>query len=116
MYLGPASVYLPGSIGDLPARLLHALPNPSTGGAWIAYEQTAEGVAGAEIFDVAGRSIVHVHARFRSPGRYDSVDDSIKWDGRDAQGNQVSSGVYLVQLTMNGAPVLGQRTRITVLN
>jgi flagellar hook assembly protein FlgD len=44
------------------------------------------------------------------------LDDSLQWDGRDERGNPVASGVYLVELTMNGAPVVGQKTRITVLH
>jgi hypothetical protein len=116
VYLGPASVYLPGSIGDLPARLLHALPNPSTGGARIAYEQAEEGTVGVEIYDVSGRRIAQIRAPYRPPGRYDGLDDSLQWDGRDERGNPVASGVYLVELTMNGAPVVGQKTRITVLH
>jgi hypothetical protein len=116
IYLGPASACLPGSIGDLPARLLYALPNPSAGGARIAYEQGIEGTVGVDIFDVSGRKITSTHGPGRPPGRYDGVDDSIRWDGRDERGNLVASGVYLVQLTMNGAPVPGQRSRITVLN
>jgi hypothetical protein len=116
VYLGPASVHLPGSTGALPARLLYALPNPSAAGVRIAYELGTEGVVGAEIYDVSGRRAARIRAPFRSSGRYDGVDDSLLWDGRDAEGNPVASGVYLVQLTLNGAPVPGQRTRITVLH
>jgi hypothetical protein len=116
VYLGPASVYIPGSAGGLPALLLCALPNPSTGGARIAYEQAVNGAIGLEIYDVSGRRITRLDGSSRPPGRYDGVDDSITWDGRDERGNPVASGVYLVQLTINRAPVSGQRTRITVLN
>jgi len=116
VFLGPASVSLPGTTGALPARLLCALPNPSAGGFGIAYEQGVEGTVGVEIFDVAGRRIASVNAPRRPPGCYDGVDDSIRWHGCDAWGNSVASGVYLVKLMMNGAPVPGQRTRITVLN
>jgi hypothetical protein len=116
IYLGPASVYIPVSTGDLPALLLYALPNPSTGGARIAYEQAEEGTVGVEIYDVSGRRVAQVRAPSRPAGRYDGLDGSLQWDGRDAQGHHVASGVYLVELTMNGAPVLGQRTRVTVLH
>jgi hypothetical protein len=116
LYLGPASVYIPGSTGDLPVLLLYALPNPSTGGARIAYEQGIEGTVGVDIFDVSGRKIASIHGPGRPPGRYDGVGDSIRWDGRDERGNLVASGVYLVQLTMNGEPILGQRTRVTMLH
>jgi hypothetical protein len=115
VYLGPASVYVPGSRGDLPARLLYALPNPSAGGARIAYEQGVVGMVGIDIFDVSGRKIASLHAPRRPLGRYDREDDSIRWDGRDTQGNPVASGVYLARLTFNGRPVPEQRARITML-
>lgn len=116
VFLGPASVSLPGAAGAVLARLLCALPNPSAGDFRIAYEQGVEGVIGIEIYDVSGRKIDSVPGPRRPPGRYDGVGDSIRWDGRDAGGNAVASGVYLVELTLNGAPVSGQRARITVLN
>jgi len=119
VFLGPASVHLPGSTGALPARLLYALPNPSSGGGRIAYEQGINGAIGVEIYDVSGRRIACLDGLSRPPGRYDGFDDSIRWDGRDARGNSVASGVYgvyLVRLTLNGVPVDGQRTSITILN
>lgn len=34
---------------------------------------------------------------FHSPGRYEAY-----WDGRDRSGNYVASGVYILELTVNG--------------
>lgn len=38
-----------------------------------------------------------VQLEFTSPGRYEAF-----WDGRDFAGNQVASGPYFVQITVNG--------------
>ena len=39
-----------------------------------------------------------VDLEYASPGRYEAY-----WDGRDQFGREVASGVYFVQLTVNGA-------------
>ena len=44
-----------------------------------------------------GEGVPLEQLEFDFPGRYEAY-----WDGRDASGNQVASGVYFVQLTVNG--------------
>lgn len=46
----------------------------------------------------AGEGVPLIQLEFSTPGRYEAF-----WDGRDFGGNQVASGVYFVQLTVNGA-------------
>ena len=46
-----------------------------------------------EIFDVRGRRVKTVPLGFAEPGRYWA-----HWDGRDASGDNVASGVYFVRL------------------
>jgi hypothetical protein len=44
-----------------------------------------------------GEGVPLVQLEFDHPGRYEAY-----WDGYDELGNQVASGVYFVQLTVNG--------------
>lgn len=45
----------------------------------------------------AGENAPLVQLEYTAPGRYEAF-----WDGKDFGGHQVASGVYLVQLTVNG--------------
>ena len=45
----------------------------------------------------AGNGVSLVQLEYTAPGRYEAF-----WDGRDFGGNQVASGAYFVQLTVNG--------------
>lgn len=45
----------------------------------------------------AGEGVPLMGLEYPSPGRYQAF-----WDGRDSSGRQVASGVYWVQLTVNG--------------
>ena len=45
----------------------------------------------------AGENVPLIQLEYPTPGEYEAF-----WDGRDFSGNQVASGVYFVQLTVNG--------------
>ncbi len=45
----------------------------------------------------AGEGVVVEELEYAEPGRYEAY-----WDGRDASGREVASGVYFVQLIVNG--------------
>ena len=44
-----------------------------------------------------GEGLPALQMEYTSPGRYETY-----WDGRDRNGNQVASGVYFVQMVVNG--------------
>jgi hypothetical protein len=44
-----------------------------------------------------GEGVPVANLEYASPGRYEAY-----WDGSDANGRQVASGIYLMQLTVNG--------------
>ncbi len=74
-------------------------PNPTTRSTWISYEVPVPGGAiRIEIFDVGGRLIRTLVDRVEQPGRWGSV-----WDGRDEQGREAFSGVYLCRLQARNA-------------
>lgn len=71
-----------------------AWPNPFNGGTQFEYRLTAPGRATLEIFNLLGERV-----RTLVDGRLAAGRHEARWDGRDAHGAGVSSGVYLVALT-----------------
>ncbi|UCF05103.1 MAG: T9SS type A sorting domain-containing protein [bacterium] len=50
-----------------------------------------------DVFDVAGRRVTTVLRDFLPPGQY-----SVTWNGTDAVGRMLMSGVYFMRLTVEG--------------
>ena len=68
-------------------------PNPFNPETRIHYDIASGGNVSLVIYDILGRKIVKLINQYQQPGRYD-----ILWNGNDALGNPVGSGVYLYQL------------------
>lgn len=70
-------------------------PNPFNGSTVIAYTIPGQNVQNVtlELYDVTGRKVRTFVQGVQIPGHY-----QIGWDGRDDQGLQVGSGVYVYQL------------------
>jgi hypothetical protein len=75
------------------AKLFPNYPNPFNPSTTIAFDMPRAAEATLTVFDVAGRRVVTVFA-----GRAHAGMNTLKWDGRDAQGHRVSSGVYVARL------------------
>jgi len=114
-YAGPVPVATLAPHVSAPARLLFASPNPSSSGACIGYEQSVDGVVSIAIYNIAGRRVSALVAPHRTPGIYAAPGSMLCWDGTNSSGAQVASGVYLVELRLNNAPVREQRREITIL-
>jgi hypothetical protein len=110
-YLGPARIYL--CLGSVEASLGAAFPNPfMPGGGRTAKivvtlpdprcEEQPSRVE-IRIIDVAGRTVRVIPVGTLSPG-----NKVILWDGRDADGDVVPGGVYLLRAQVSGR-VLGQK-------
>ncbi len=89
--------------GDV--RVLSNRPNPFASGTWIEFTNPGPSVSELAIYDVAGRRVRRFEGLAPSAGRM-----SIYWDGRDARGAEVASGVYFVELRAGD-----DRARSTVL-
>jgi len=68
-------------------------PNPFNPETRIRYDIAHGGNVSIIIYDILGRQLVELVDQYQSPGRYDLL-----WNGNDALGNPVGSGVYLYQL------------------
>mgnify|MGYP000974098669 CR=1 FL=1 len=59
------------------------------------------------VYDLLGREVAVLTEGERSAGRHEAV-----WDGRDASGRAVSSGVYLYRLEAGGQAGMGKMTLV----
>jgi hypothetical protein len=76
------------------ARLFAARPNPFNPETSIGYFLDKDGVIELSVYDVSGRLV-----RTLVSGQVPAGEHVAAWDGRDAHGNHVASGVYLYRLS-----------------
>lgn len=81
-----------------PARLGNAWPNPFAGGTRLPFTLSRGGTVELSVHDVTGRLVRTLASGTRSAGGH-----APEWDGRDASGRPVASGVYFVRLRAEGA-------------
>ncbi len=72
-------------------------PNPFNPDTWIPYELDTNAQVTVRIFDVDGKLIRTLELGNRKPGVYLDRAQAIHWDGRNTNGERVSSGVYFYQ-------------------
>ena len=74
-------------------------PNPFNPETTISWTLSKNAVVSLEIFNALGQNIrTLLPEGSQSPGEY-----QLTWDGRDARGGQVASGIYLYRLSVDGA-------------
>jgi len=78
-------------------RLEGNYPNPFNPQTNIVYSLPSEGRAELAVYDVRGRRLVILVDRVEGAGRH-----SVVWNGRDANGAELASGVYFVRLEFGG--------------
>ncbi|MEW6754001.1 MAG: FlgD immunoglobulin-like domain containing protein [Candidatus Latescibacterota bacterium] len=74
-------------------RLGHAYPNPSNGQTVIPFELPEPGPVSLVVYDILGQRVRELVREARPAGVHRAV-----WDGRDATGRTVDTGVYLCRL------------------
>jgi hypothetical protein len=88
-------------------RLLSAWPNPFNPSVNIPFELSESGHVEIKVYDVSGRLIRNLCGRDIEAGSH-----SVRWDGRDGSGSQVSSGVYFCRMK---AGIYSATTRLVLL-
>jgi hypothetical protein len=79
-------------------RLLAPFPNPFNPSTRLRYELARPGRVAIDILDAAGRQRRQLLAASLPAG-----PGFVTWDGRDADGRSLPSGVYLARLSLDGA-------------
>jgi hypothetical protein len=76
---------------------VHCSPNPAQGPVQVTVDRDdTRGDAHVSVYDIAGRLVWSSNASSGNSG----ASPSVVWSGRDERGNRVSSGVYLVRVSV----------------
>jgi hypothetical protein len=80
-----------------PVALAPARPNPFNPATFLAFEIAREGAVELRILDATGRHVRTLAQGTLAAGRHEAF-----WDGRDANGQGVASGLYVAEVTVAG--------------
>ena len=80
-------------------QLLANFPNPFNPETWIPYQLAQPADVTLTIYDVRGRVVRAVDLGHQAAGVYQSRSRAAYWDGRNAFGEPVASGLYFYTLT-----------------
>ena len=85
----------------IPAKtvLLPNYPNPFNPETWIPYHLSEPADVTLNIYSVDGKVVRHLELGHQAAGFYQSRSRAAYWDGRNAGGEQVASGVFFYTLT-----------------
>lgn len=75
-------------------RLMQNFPNPFNPSTSIKYQVPVSAFVTITIYDMIGREVASLVREQKQPGTY-----TVDWNGRDNQGMEVASGVYIYRLT-----------------
>ena len=78
--------------------LLANYPNPFNPETWIPYHLSNPGEVTITIYDTRGTVIRRLYLGHQREGYYTSQSRAAYWDGRNAVGERVASGIYFYQL------------------
>ena len=92
--------------------LLQNYPNPFNPETWIPYQLSEDSQVSVSIYDTTGKLVRTLSLGFQSAGFYNSQGRAAYWDGRNALGERVASGVYFYQLT---TPSFQQTRRLVIV-
>jgi hypothetical protein len=91
-------------------RLSDPYPNPFNPSTSILLDLPERGDVRIAVYDVIGREVAVLMDGQAGPGR-----SAVQWDGRDARGRAVASGVYLVRATAVASGGGGSMTAVRKL-
>ena len=77
-------------------------PNPFNPETWIPFDLRAAAKVSISIHDAEGRLVRGLELGERPAGAYRTRDRAAYWDGRNEQGELVSSGVYFAEMIVGG--------------
>ncbi len=80
-------------------KLLPNYPNPFNPDTWIPYQLSQASTVTVKIYDATGSLVRTIEVGHKPVGYYLSRERAVYWDGRNQNGEQISSGVYFYTLT-----------------
>ena len=80
-------------------ELLANYPNPFNPETWIPYRLAKAAKVTLDIYDTNGRLVRTIDVGFKPAAVYESRASAVYWDGRNASGESVASGVYFYHLS-----------------
>jgi hypothetical protein len=80
------------------SELSQNYPNPFNPETWIPYRLAKAASVTLTIYDVQGTIVRHIEVGHQQPATYVARDKAIYFDGRNNNGEHVSSGVYFYRL------------------
>ena len=86
--------------------LLQNYPNPFNPETWIPYQLAEDASVSVSIYDTTGQLVRTLPLGFQAAGFYNSRERAAYWDGRNALGERVASGVYFYQLETDAMSAL----------
>ena len=92
--------------------LLQNYPNPFNPETWIPYQLSEDSSVSVSIYDTTGQLIRTLQLGFQTAGFYNSRERAAYWNGRNALGERVASGIYFYQLT---TPSFQQTRRLVIV-
>ncbi len=92
--------------------LLQNYPNPFNPETWIPYQLAEDNSVSVSIYDTTGQLVRTLPLGFQSAGFYNSRERAAYWNGRNALGERVASGIYFYQLT---TPTFQQTRRLVIV-
>ena len=81
------------------SELLQNYPNPFNPETWIPYRLSEDSNVSITIYDATGNVVQTLSLGFRSVGFYQDRGRAAYWNGKNASGESVASGLYFYQLT-----------------
>ena len=88
--------------------LLPNYPNPFNPETWVPYQLAAEADVTLTIYAVDGTLVRTLALGHRPAGKYQSKSRAAYWDGRNALGEPVASGIYFYTLTAGDFSATGK--------
>ena len=79
-------------------KLLPNYPNPFNPETWIPYQLSEESTITVKIYDVTGSLVRTIDVGLKPMGYYLTRERAVYWDGRNENGERISSGVYFYTL------------------
>ena len=88
------------SLRPLPkvTQLLQNYPNPFNPETWIPYQLNQASEVSLSVYSNNGTLVRQIDLGLKPAGNYQRTERAIYWDGRNASGESVSSGVYFYRL------------------